>query len=102
MTLVPVSGFAASKELVRLQGDVTLLQQQVRLLRDRVALLVVLKVLRILARHANAPAVQLLLDDLQYLAIVRSYYERVAAEREAKASAAVSVPASEARATGPE
>ena len=29
-TLVPVGGFAASKELARLQGDMTLLQQQVR------------------------------------------------------------------------
>ena len=30
MTMVPFGGFAASKELVRLQGDMTLLQQQVR------------------------------------------------------------------------
>jgi tol-pal system protein YbgF len=29
-TMVPVGGFAASKELARLQGDMTLLQQQVR------------------------------------------------------------------------
>ena len=43
-----------------------------------------------------------LLDDPQYLAIVRSYYERIAAEREATADAALSGPAAETRATGPE
>jgi homoserine O-acetyltransferase/O-succinyltransferase len=43
-----------------------------------------------------------LLDDPQYLAIVRAYYERIAAEREAKASAAVSAPPPEVRASGPE
>ena len=43
-----------------------------------------------------------LLDDPQYIAIVRSYYDRIAAERDADAGAAVSRPAAETRATGPE
>src|SRR4029453_16199353 len=30
MTLIPINGLAASKEIVRLQADMTLLQQQVR------------------------------------------------------------------------